>query len=128
MSAALVTSLPGIRWFSKGEILSIVKATFLAVPLDTGIAGTTPSLRLSISTTSSSFGPRFLSAITVSTFTRLWLVIGPSLESCLSKKIQEGYFGAFSLLLQVSTNQPNAMDYDRVNRYWGGGRPDIPSR
>jgi len=114
MSAALVTSLPGIRWFSKGEILSIVKATFLAVPLDTGIAGTTPSLRLSISTTSSSFGPRFLSAITVSTFTRLWLVIGPSLESSsslkssLSKKIQEGYFGAFPLLLQVSTNQPNA--------------------
>merc|ERR1712210_275021 len=102
--------------------------------LDTGIAGTTPSLRLSISTTSSSFGPRFLSAITASTFTRLWLVIGPSLESSsslkssLSKKIQEGCFGAFSLLLQVSTNQPNAIDYDRVNRYWGGGRPDIPSR
>jgi len=98
MSAALAISLPGIRWFSRGETLSIVKATFPAVLLDTGIAGTTPSQRLLISTTLSSSGLRFLFAITASTFTPLWLVIGPSLESATShfldqtKNNQEGCF------------------------------------
>jgi len=81
MSAALATSLLGTQWFSKAEIPSIVKAMLLAVALDTGIAGTTPLMTLSISTTSSSSGLRFLSAITVSTSTHLWLVTGPSHES-----------------------------------------------
>jgi len=79
MSAALATSLLGIRWFSKGEIRLIVKMV-LVVLLDTGIAGTTPILKLLTSTTSSSFGRRFLSATTVSTSTHLWRVIGPSHE------------------------------------------------
>jgi len=81
MSAALATSLLGIQWFSKAEIPSIVKAMLLAVLLDTGIAGTTPLMTLSTSTTSSSFGLRFLFAITVSTSTHLWLVTGPNRES-----------------------------------------------
>jgi len=115
MSVALVTSLPGIQWFSKAEILSIVRATFPGVPLDTGIAGTTPLRKLLTSTTLNSFGRRFLSAITKSTSTHLWLVIGPNHESSsLSIKpgtnnIQEGNSGAFSLLLQVPTNQTNAI-------------------
>jgi len=129
MSAALATSLLGIQWFSKAEILLIVKAMLLAVALDTGIAGTTPLMTLSISTTSSSFGLRFLSAITVSTSTHLWLVIGPSHESSFfrivfHKKNQEGYFQVFCKYLR---NRRTKMDNDRVNKHFDGGRPDIPS-
>jgi len=140
---ALVTSLPGIQWFSKAEILSIVRETFPGVPLDTGIAGTTPLTTLLTSTTLNSFGRRFLFAITVSTSTHLWLVIGPNHESfkpTLSIKpgtnnIEEGNFGAFSLLLQVKKKKSSCkylqtrqmlLDYNRLNSYWSGGRPDIP--
>jgi len=135
MSAALAISLPGIRWFSRGETLSIVKATFPAVLLDTGIAGTTPSQRLLISTTLSSSGLRFLFAITASTFTPLWLVIGPSLESAISGSNQEQSGRVLPSALEHShcsckhlQIRRALMDFDRVNRYCGGKRPDFPSR
>ena len=51
MSAALETSLQGTRWFTKAEIQSIVRATFLGVLLDTGTVGTTPLTTLLTSTT-----------------------------------------------------------------------------
>jgi len=138
MSVALATSLPGIRWFSRGEILSIVKATLPAVLLDTGIAGTTPSQRLLISTTSSSFGPRSPSAITASTSTPPWLVNGRSHESSThfldqAKKEQSGrvlpsaleHFHCSCKDLQI---RRTLMDFDRVNRYCDGERPANPSR
>jgi len=134
MSAALETSLQGTRWFTKAEIQSIVRATFLGVLLDTGTVGTTPLTTLLTSTTSSCSGLRFLSAITVSTSTRLWLVIGPSpnliaieaKDQAQPGRILSERFRALLLLLQASTTQDKNTDYDQVNRYCDGGRPDIP--
>jgi len=121
MSAALETSLQGTRWFTKAEIQSIVRATFLGVLLDTGTVGTTPLTTLLTSTTSSCSGLRFLSAITVSTSTRLWLVIGPSpnliaieaKDQAQPGRILSERFGALLLLLQVSTTQDKNPDYDQ---------------
>ena len=152
MSAALETSLQGTRWFTKAEIQSIVRATFLGVLLDTGTVGTTPLTTLLTSTTckfndnnikisflfwlfsASCSGLRFLSAITVSTSTRLWLAIGPSpnliaieaKDQAQPGRILSERFRALLLLLQASTTQDKNTDYDQVNRYCDGGRPDIP--
>ena len=79
-------------------------------------------------------GLRFLSAITVSTSTRLWLVIGPSpnliaieaKDQAQPGRILSERFRALLLLLQASTTQDKNTDYDQVNRYCDGGRPDIP--